>query len=89
MLDQFPDWREVIKAELTRLAARHRAWFKKCRRSLADLFDSPESVGVEALLRQRPQTAFPGMTDGQFRQYAYSAMSDLSGMMDSALADGS
>lgn len=86
VLDQFPEWRPALASQLAELANRHRTWFKRCHRNMTDLFGSPDSDGVGALLKQRPQTAFPGMTDEQFRQYSFSAMSGLVGMMDAALS---
>ncbi|MDO8847212.1 MAG: GSU2403 family nucleotidyltransferase fold protein [Coriobacteriia bacterium] len=87
VLDAFPAWREMIAAEFTRFAAVQTAWFKKAHRNLSSLFDSPDSAGVAALVNQRPQTAFPGMADEQFRQYAFSVMSDLVSMMSAASQD--
>lgn len=89
VLDAFPKWKAIIAAELAGFAAQQPAWFKKCRRNLAALFDAPDSEGVDALLNQRPETAFSSMNDEQFRQYAFSVMSDLIASMDSALASES
>jgi hypothetical protein len=86
VIEAFPTWRGSIAAELAGLARRKPAWFRKSRRNLAALFGSYESAGVDALLDQRPPTAFAGMNDEQFRQYAFSVMSGLIAMMDSALA---
>jgi len=85
VLDAFPDWRDSVAEQLAGLAAQHLAWFKKCRRNLSALFEAPDSDGVDALLNQRPETAFPGLNDDQFRQYAFSTMSILIVMMDAAL----
>jgi hypothetical protein len=85
VLDAFPEWREAIDAELGRLAAQKPAWFKKCLKSLNAIFDGPESRGVDSLLNQKPPTAFPGLSDEQFRQYAFSVMSGLIATMESAV----
>lgn len=87
VLDAFPEWREAIDAELGRLAAQKRAWFKKSLKNLNAIFDGPESGGVDSLLNQRPATAFPGLGDAQFRQYAFSVMSGLIATMESAVDD--
>lgn len=81
VLDTFPGWRQAIASQLAGLSAQRPAWFRKSHKSLATLFGSPDSAGVDALLNQRPQTAYPGMDDEQFRQYAFSVMSDLIEMM--------
>lgn len=85
VLDAFPEWREAIDAELERLAAQKQAWFKKSLKNLKATFDDPESGGVDALLNQKPPTAFPGLSDEQFRQYAFSVMSGLIETMESAV----
>lgn len=89
VLDTFPEWRGLIAAELVRLAAQKSAWFRKSRKSIAVIFDCADSAGVDALLNQRPLTAYTGMNDEQFRQYAFSVMCDLIEMMDSGLATSS
>lgn len=87
VLDAFPEWRDAIDAELERLAAQKPAWFKKSLRNLSAIFDGPESVGIDALLNQKPPTAFPRLGDAQFRQYAFSVMSGLIETMESAVDD--
>mgnify|MGYP001098787119 FL=1 len=69
------------------LAAQKPAWFKKSLKNLNAIFDGPESSGVDALLNQKPPTAFPGLSDEQFRQYAFSVMSGLVKTMESAVDD--
>lgn len=46
---------------------------------------TPTSSGSDALLHQRPSTAYPGLDDDQFRQYAWSAMQELLEMMREGL----
>jgi hypothetical protein len=87
VLDAFPEWREAIAAELERLAAQKSAWFKKSLKNLKAIFDDPASAGVDALLNQKPPTAFPGLSDEQFRQYAFSVMSGLIETMESAVGE--
>jgi hypothetical protein len=87
VLDAFPEWREAIDAELGRLAAQKPAWFKRCLKNLNAIFDGPESGGVYSLLNQKPPTAFPGLSEEQFRQYAFSVMSGLLATMESAVDD--
>ena len=66
---------------MPKLAADSPVWFARCLRDLAADFEAPTSAGVDALVRQRPATAYPGMTAEQFRQYAWSVMQELLGMM--------
>jgi hypothetical protein len=85
VLDTFPKWRGAIDGELERLAAQKPAWFKKSLESLSAMFHGPEASGIDALLNQKPPTAFPGLGDEQFRQYAFSVMSGLIETMESAI----
>jgi hypothetical protein len=85
VLDALPEWRDAIAAELVRLAGNKPSWFKKSLKNLKSIFDGPESAGVDALLNQKPPTAFPGLSDEQFRQYAFSVMSRLIETMESAV----
>jgi hypothetical protein len=85
VLDTFPEWRSAIDGELERLAAQKPAWFKKSLESLSAMFHGPEASGIDALLNQKPPTAFPGLGDEQFRQYAFSVMSGLIETMESAI----
>ncbi len=87
VLDTFPEWRDAIAAELEGFARQKPAWFKKSLKTLNATFDGPESAGVDALLNQTPPMAFPGLGDEQFRQYAFSVMSELIETMRSALGD--
>ncbi len=84
VLDAFAGLRAWIRAELPRLAASSPAWFARCLRDLTADFEAPTSAGVDALLHQRPGTAYPGMNDDQFRQYAWSVMQELLEMMRAA-----
>src|SRR5450756_1700071 len=56
-------------------------WFRRCLRDLETAFEAPDSPGIDALLHQRPSTAYQGMDDDQFRQYAWSVMQSLLDMM--------
>lgn len=85
VLDAFPEWRAAIDAELERLAAQKPAWFKKSVLNLKTIFDDPESAGVDALLNQKPPTAFLGLSDEQYRQYAFSVVSGLIETMESVV----
>ncbi|MBE0417339.1 MAG: hypothetical protein IBX63_06215 [Coriobacteriia bacterium] len=87
VLDTFPEWRDAIATELEHFADQKSAWFKKSLKNLSAIFDDPESTGVDALLNQEPPTAFPGLSDEQFRQYAFSAMSELIQTMESVLGE--
>ena len=87
VLEAFPDWRAVIASELTTLAGQKTAWFGTGLKNLRAIFGSPDSAGVDALLSQRPGTAFPELNDEQFRQHAFSIMADLTSTMDEALTE--
>jgi hypothetical protein len=87
VFDALPEWGDAIAAELVRLAGHKPSWFKKSLKNLKSIFDGAESAGVDALLNQKPPTAFPGLSDEQFRQYAYSVMSRLIETMESAVGD--
>ena len=81
VLDAFAGWRAWMRTEMPRLAATSPAWFARCLQDLAVEFEAPTSAGVDALVHQHPGTAYPGMNDDQFRQYAWSAMQELLKMM--------
>ena len=49
------------------------------------MFHGAEAGGVDALLSQKPPTAFHGLGDEQFRQYAFSVMSGLIETVESAV----
>lgn len=66
---------------MPRLAAASPACFRRCLRDLEAAFATPASPGIDALLHQRPGTAYLGMDDDQFRQYAWSVMQGLLEMM--------
>lgn len=87
VLDTFREWRGAIDGELVRYAAQKPAWFKKGLKNLSAIFHDPEASGIDALLNQKPPTAFPGLGDGQFRQYDFSVVSGLIETMESALGD--
>ena len=88
VVDTFPGWHEWISADLSGLAARWPSWAKRCSANLDVAFATSESTGVRALLNQRPQTAFPGLNDDQFREYAWSTMQVLRSMMSAAASSG-
>lgn len=81
VLDSFPKWRPLIEEGLAVYAARKPAWMRRARRILDARFADADGVGVDLLLSQRPQTAFPDMPDDVFRHYAYHVMADFRSMM--------
>ena len=81
----FRAWHSWIREESKTLAAVRPAWFQRSLRDLADAFETPTSSGIDALLNQRPGTAYPGLDDDQFRQYAWSVMQELLKMMREGL----
>jgi hypothetical protein len=85
VFEAFPDWRGAITDQLERLARENPSWFKKCLRNLKAIYADADSAGVTALLHQRPSTAYTNLGDEQFRQYAFSVMSELIAIMDNAL----
>ncbi|MHB8867800.1 MAG: hypothetical protein ACYC6T_11395 [Thermoleophilia bacterium] len=38
---------------------------------------TPKPLGIDSLLNQRPGTAYTGLNDDQFRQYAWAVMQML------------
>jgi hypothetical protein len=87
VLESFPNWSPLIAADLSAIASARPAWFKRCQADLKMLFGGSNSAGVDAILNQRPQTAFSGMSDEQFRHYVHSVILGLVELMDSALSD--
>ena len=81
VLDGFRAWHSWIRAEMPKLAAASPTWFRRCLHDLTVAFATPASHGIDALLHQRPSTAYTGMDDDQFRQYAWSVMQGLFEMM--------
>lgn len=86
IMDGFRGWHPWIRQELKTLAASRRAWLQRGLRGLEAAFERLASSGVDALLGQRPGTAYPGLDDDQFRQYAWSVMQELLEMMREGLA---
>lgn len=80
VLDAFPEWRKDTLEEVRTLAKVHEGMKKKASGYLSECFSSLDSVGVDFLLSQRPQTTYPQMNDDQFRQYA---LFSLKGLIDS------
>ena len=85
VLDGFRSWHDWIRGEMPRLAAASPTWFRRCLRDLGMAFEAPASAGVDALLNQRPGTAYQSMDDDQFRQYAWSVLQGLLEMMREGL----
>lgn len=85
VVDTFVEWHDWIRSDLSTLASRWPAWFKRCAANLGGAFATSDSAGVQSLLNQRPQTAYSGLNDDQFREYAWSTMNVLEEMMLTAL----
>ena len=85
VMDGFRAWHSWIREELKTLATVRPGWCQRSLRDLAAAFETPTSSGIDALLNQRPGTAYPGLDDDQFRQYAWSAMQELLKMTREAL----
>jgi len=88
VMDGFGVWHPWIQEELKKLAVARRSWLSRSLQDLESAFETPRSSGVDALLNQRPGTAYPGLDDDQFRQYAWSVMQTLLDMMRESLASG-
>jgi hypothetical protein len=89
VMGSFRGWHPWIRGELKKLAATRRSWFSRALQGLEAAFETPRSAGVDALLLQRPGTAYSGLDDDQFRQYAWSVMQMLLEMMrEGQAADG-
>lgn len=89
VMDGFGGWHPWIREELRKLATARRPWLKRAVQSLEAGFETSSSSGVDALLNQRPGTAYSGLDDDQFRQYSWSVMQTLLEMMREGLASGS
>lgn len=87
VLNAFSQWRGTIATELERFARQRPTWFRKSLKNLNAIFVDADSAGVAALLNQKPPTAFPRLTDDQFRQYAFSVMFELIETMESVIGD--
>ena len=85
VFEAFPKWRPLFAQGFKAVAPDKRRWFKRAVDLLRVQFETPDSSGIDALGHQRPQTAFTGLGDDQFRQYAFSVMNDLIAMMEAAL----
>ena len=86
VMDGFRGWHPWIGEELKTLAAARRSWFRRSLQGLEAAFETPDSSGVDALLNQRPGTAYSGLDDDQFRQFAWSVMQMLLERMREGLA---
>ena len=88
VLDGFRAWHQWMRSEMPKLAATSPTWFRRCLRDLETAFEAPDSPGIDALLHQRASTAYQGMDDDQFRQYAWSVMQSLLDMMRESRPSG-
>ena len=88
IMDAFRGWHRWIGEELKTLAATRSSWFQRALKDLEAACETPNSFGVDALLHQRPGTAYSGLDDDQFRQYAWSVMQMLLDMMRMGLSAG-
>jgi hypothetical protein len=75
VLAAFPDWRESIRSDLAGIAMLRPKWIKRLRSDVGTAFAGLDSAGTLAVAHQRPASAFPGLTDEQFRQYVVTTMS--------------
>jgi hypothetical protein len=76
-LESFPDWHSDAIDAICQYQQTHGKQVAEALGYLESRFRGIDSQGVDYLLSQRPATAFPGMTDDQFRQYALATMSKL------------
>ncbi len=89
VMDAFRGWHPWVREELKALAAARRPWSRRALQDLEAAFETPGGSGADALLNQRPGTAYSGLNDEQFRQYAWSVMHMLLEMMrEGQAADG-
>ena len=86
VVDGFRTWHQWIGEEFKTLAATRRSWFHRALQDLEAACRTPYSLGIDSLLNQRPGTAYSGLDDDQFRQYAWSVMQMLLEMMRIGLA---
>lgn len=77
ILARCPELREEIAEELDSLkltSTTHGKWFNNFHKNLIEYFGDPDAKGVNMLFRQKPPSAFPGLDDQQFRQYAFETL---------------
>ncbi|MHB1345175.1 MAG: GSU2403 family nucleotidyltransferase fold protein [Thermoleophilia bacterium] len=86
VIDGFRSWHQWIAEEFETLAATRPSWFRLALQDLEAACETPHSLGIDSLLNQRPGTAYTGLDDDQYRQYAWSVMQMLLQMMRMGLA---
>lgn len=88
VMDAFRGWHPWIVEEFKTLSTTRRSWLQRAQRDLEAACETPNSYGVDAVVHQRPGTAYSGLGDDQFRQYAWSVMQTLLGMMRTGFSAG-
>lgn len=69
VLEAFPVWKAEIFVQIGELVTLRSKMASKAMGYLTDMFSDIDSEGINLIVTQRPQTAFPDMTEDQFRQY--------------------
>jgi hypothetical protein len=76
-LESFPEWKNETLVGISLYGAVQPKLVKKARGYLQRQFADIDATGVDCLVSQRPQTAFPEMNEDQFRQYSLSIMEEV------------
>ena len=83
ILANCPELHEEIYSQLKGLkGAYHLRWFETFARNLKDHFSDILSDGIDLVASQRPTGAFPGLDDGQFKQYVLETFKDFIGKLE-------
>ena len=77
VLEAFPLWKAETLTQLGELASSKKKLAGVAGRYLDSAFSNIDSKGVDLIVSQRPQTAFPDMTEDQFRQYVLFTINEL------------
>lgn len=77
VLESFPLWKTETLVQLGELASSRKRLGEAAANYLDNAFSDMDSEGINLILSQRPQTAFPDMTEDQFRQYALFILGEL------------
>lgn len=83
----FPEWHDWMRANLRTIAESRRSWVRRAVTDLTRVSRDAHTLGIDAVLRQRPRSAFVALDADQFRQYALSAMSLWLDMLREAAAE--
>jgi len=78
------DLKASIIKDLDKLSGKHSRWFRRFVDYLDADFADPSSDAVLEVMRQRPPSAFDGLDDDQFKNFAYGIFSETVKLMRSS-----